>query len=272
MSAEKLPETQDLLAGVSELLNGQGGVAKANVEGASKYQRQLTSALCVLANMVEHYTPAASCIARTHVPDASDAGQATTGVSAQPAGAKGGPSVLSQVQGGCEGNKIACDAGEEGAQNQPNKVARLASGSRRRRGKDDKKCNSSQPTVSSGPSKMGISDSQATSSSGQSESLGSFMRMCCALLSKVWKAEGCESKKKSSKDDSNLGFLKLYLAIFLGVVVHRCPDVRDDISAAIDVKHVVEDMKSGLQFYAAHGAIEESSEKFLQSAIDSLKS
>ena len=182
--------------------------------------------------------------------------------------------LLPEVQGGKGGKKALAEAdtGNEGGQNPPSKVARLASGARRRRGKDDKKGNSSQPAAPGGPLKAGISDSQGTFSCVQSlsGSLGNFMRMCCALLEKVWKVEACESEK-TSKDDSNLGFLKLYLAIFLGVVVHRCPEVRDDLSAAIDVKHVVEDMESGLEFYATHGAIEESSEQFLRSAIDSLK-
>lgn len=276
MFADRLPETQDLLAGVSELLSGPEGGVHANVEGASKYQRQVTSAVCVLANMVEHHAPSALCIARTHVQDASepDGGRnASTGGAwgAPPIGAKGEPGVLSEVHEGKEGNQASPEAGKEGAQKPPRKAARLAVGSRRRRVKDDKKCNSSQPSASGGPSKMDVADSQATSSPFPIGSLGSFMRMCCELLQKVWKAEGCESQQEESKDGSNLGFLKLYLAILLGVVVHRCPEVRDDVAAAVDVVHVVEDMESGLQFYATHGAIEESSEKFLQSAIDSLK-
>lgn len=277
---DKLPETQDLLAGVSGLLNGSEDVVNMSVSSARKYHRQVTSALCVLSNMVEHHAPAAPCIASAHVqalPDSVASQKAAGNQCSGPFGVKGDPGVLTEVTEGEQSNQGPPDSENE-SRKPPSKVARLAAGSRRRRVKDDKRCpssqhtssqpSSSQVTASRSPSKATDIDSQAMSAPVPERKLGTFILKCCELLKLVREDSNSESQDEES---SNLVFLKLYLAIFLGVVVHGCPEVRDQIAAVIDIVHVVEDMESGLRFYATHGAIEESSEKFLRSAIDSLK-
>jgi hypothetical protein len=266
-----------LLSGVSELLNGPESALHSHVEGASKYQRQVTSALCVLANMVEHHSQSATCIAQVNVQDSSERNASGNGASSQRTGGastQGESYVLSDICESKASDQTSLKAGKEDARSPPSKIARLAAGSRRRRINGDKRCTSpSHPAVTNRPANVSVHSTQEMSSTMTTASMGSFMRMCCEMLQKVWKAESCKSQnKQQKKETSNLGFLKLYLAIFLGVVVHGCPEVQKDLAATIDVARVVEDMESGLQFYVTHGAMEKSSEKFLQSAIDSLNS
>jgi hypothetical protein len=255
-----------------------------DIGAVCRHQQQLTSAVCVLANMVEHHEPTAGSLARLDLANTSET------VPHKPR-SKLKSSQMSEwtASDTCGGPDVSEKKTQENTSTvgqpcpRPSKLPRLAAGSRRRRAGGS---HVQTPPVSEAAGaaefQAPMCEAQLTQGAGSgsdsqtdTKQQGTFLTFACSLLDCLRQprdaAAGKAGHKGAVQDTGDLDFLKLYLAILIGVIVYRFPTVHSGVAAAVDLGRVVSDMKTGLSFYVAHGAIEASSQAFLQSAVQSLE-
>lgn len=130
--AEDLPDTQDILGGIPPGPFCQSpGISQRspfepNAAAACNHQQQITSALCVLVNMVEHSPTAGSCIAQLDLSVEQAVPEVDSSAANSPSETAQGPGEHDYEQ---RNSQITCSQQSSDSTSR----ARLASGSRRRR-------------------------------------------------------------------------------------------------------------------------------------------
>eukprot|EP00892_Ulva_mutabilis_P003717 jgi/Ulvmu1/1717/UM116_0031.1 len=272
---EDLPETQDILGSVPPVpvcksdRSSQRSLFEPDAAAACDRQQQITSALCVLVNMVEHSATAGACIAQLDL----SADQHIAGAPSR-SNAANSPGNIVQEQACCERDQRASPITNSQLSIDKNAQTRLARGSRRRRRND------SRPVIVEAevqPKALRLGSQQVPTmyvGTGQGIELDhaeSFIRFLCSLLIRLWERQSSASCTSDAELLSSVGIVQLYTSILLGVLVHRTPACRPFIASLLHIDRLISDMETGLNFYATHGAIEGSSKLFFQQAIDSLK-
>lgn len=132
VGAEDLPETQDILGSIpaGSVYNtrrvSQRSVFEPDAAAACNHQQQITSALCVLVNMVEHSAAAGACIAKLGL-------TADRGGPGPQSCAADSPSTNAEDQALSERERPASPMTSSQQSLDSNGRTRLATGSRRRR-------------------------------------------------------------------------------------------------------------------------------------------
>lgn len=102
---------------------------------------------------------------------------------------------------------------------------------------------------------------------------GTFLHFMCLSMSHAWASGEAQvvDDVHGDDEDASSSYLRLYMAILLGVLLAACGELRSVAATRVPLHRVADEMASGLAFYSGHGAIEECSMESLQVAIQQLK-